>query len=352
MKKLLLLTLALLSSVVSHGQYSPAVDGSPQSILLTESRIDRPLLMHKNQLQFNPGYSLSIITGTFDNSGSRTSFEKDGLASTVHTYSLDANYGLFDFLELNMSLDYLSRTESSRDLGIVGYTDFTSVSSLTEWKGLDDIGIGLGIKPWTRKTNMDLALRLGCTLPTASRYAKMPENTAIALDANNTQIDYHNFGSLGKGVPFVNYGFNFRYRFKSAALNLSLLASNGLGKSKSNTWVAQLDNYQFTYSEIFNKVKYPNQYQGLLSADFRVFSWFDLYTGLRYSIESGGWKEIGNINYALPQTSLNQVLVGYEILTTMHLRLLQQAQIAISGKNTDCAFEIYTSLVFSLFTSK
>ena len=343
---------ALLTAVTSFAQYSPVVDGSPQSLLLSESKIDRPLLMHRSQLQINPGYVLSIINGTFDNGGTRTSFEKDGLSSTAHSYVLNVNYGLFEFLEINASLPYLSRTESSKDVGIVGYTDFTSVSSMTEWKGLQDMSVGFGIRPWTKKLPVDLALRLGCTLPTGSKYSKVPQNAAIEIDANNTQLDYHNFGNLGRGVPALNYGFDFRYRFTNIALNLSFLGSRMMGTSSSNDWIAQLDNYQFSYTEVLNKVQYPDQYQGLFSVDFKAFSWFDIYGGLNYNRESSGWKDISGIRYTLPQTSLSRFMLGYEILATQHLRILQQAQLPLFGKNSDSSFEIFTSLVYTLFTKK
>jgi hypothetical protein len=340
------------TGVIAKAQYSPVVDGSPQSLLLSETRIDRPLLMHKSQLQFNPGYGFFINSGAYDDAGTKLDYQKEGLASSLHAFSFSVYYGITEYLEGMVSLGYKGSVDRTRDLWIVGFTDFTEVTNLTDTRGMEDLRLGLGIRPTPRNEAFDLAIHAGASIPTASSEVKKPEHSVSYPTVDYTQLSYHYFGCYGKGMTFIQSGLDFKYRLPGVAFNLSFEASNGLGSSKYTAWNAQLDAGTFIYTKLIAPIRYPDQYRGSIVTDIKVFNWFDLYGGITYYMEKGGWKEVGSIKYSQPESSALILKAGFEILTTVHLRIIQYAELSVMGKKSKAYTGIQTSLSYNLFTSK
>jgi hypothetical protein len=340
----------LLGGISLMGQYSPKTDGSAQSLLLSETRIDRPVQMHKNQLQVNPGYGFHVTTGAFDNSGDKINYREQGLASSLHNFNLSVRYGVIEFLEFYAGLSYRSTLRRMNDLVILG-NEFTEATSITEVKGMDDLHLGLSIRPVTRNGPFDLALRLGAIVPTASSVDEKPEHT-VSQQPLYTKLDYHYLKRNGKGMGFMQAGIDIKYRLSSLALNLTADVFRGMGKSTYTEWNSQLLGSSFSYSSTNLPVKYADMYSGTAMIDVKVFSWFDVYGGFRYQLSNNGWKEISGIKYAIPETNSSVMLIGFEILTTTHLRILEHAELSLAGKNTDAQTGIFTSISYNLFTRK
>ena len=56
--------------------------------LLTERYIDRPLSMHRGQLQWNSGYEFSSLNKLYDINGASLDLDEEGLASAQHLFPL------------------------------------------------------------------------------------------------------------------------------------------------------------------------------------------------------------------------------------------------------------------------
>ncbi|MFN8207535.1 MAG: hypothetical protein U0T82_09030 [Bacteroidales bacterium] len=350
--------LLLLGGISAQAQYSPKIDGSTNSLLLSETRIDRPLLMHKNQFQLNGGYKFAVNSGGFNNEGEMKNYQKMGLASSENLFSLSGHYGLTDFLEFNFGLNYRSTVQRKNDLLIAWPTTvpdlihITSVTELNALKGFEDLDLGLGLKPWTRNTPFEIAFRFGASLPTASSENPQPQHKANIPDTLTTLLEYKYPGRFGKGMPFLKFGMDAKLRLSSVSFTMVADASRGLGESVYTDWQAQLSGSSFTYSRKDIPVRYADYYGVMALFDVRVFSWFDVYGGYRFQFSTGGWKEFDGVKFALPETSSSTAVLGFEILTTTHLRILEHAELSLAGKNTDVQTGIYTSFSYNIFTRK
>jgi hypothetical protein len=342
--------LFLLGGISLLGQYSPKTDGSAQSLLLSETRIDRPLQMHKNQLQVNPGYGFYVTLGAFDGSGEKINYKEQGLASSSNNFSISARYGIAEFLEFYAGLSYKSTLRRMNDLVILG-NEYTEATSITEIKGMEDLRLGLSIRPITSNGPIDLAFRVGASIPTASSEDKQPVH-AVSQQPLYTKLDYHYLKSNGNGMSFLQLGLDVKYRLSALAFVLTADAFRGLGESTFTDWHSQLSGNSFSYTSAKLPVKYADNYSATAMMDVKIFSWFDVYGGYRYQLSNNGWKEISGIKYALHETNSSVIMIGFEILTTTHLRILEHAELSLAGENVDTQTGIFTSLSYNLFTRK
>jgi hypothetical protein len=331
-------------------QYSPKTDGSANSLLLSETRIERPLQMHRNQLQLNPGYGFYVTLGAFDASGNKINYKDQGLTSSSNVFNLNARYGIAEYLEFFAGISYNSTLRRMNDLLVFG-NEYTEVTSITELKGMDDLRLGFSLRPVNGISTIDLAFRVGASVPAASSDKKRPTNT-VTQQTGYTIINYHNFNSYGKGMTFLQFGLDAKFRFSSAALTMFADASRGLGESTYTDWKALLSGNEFVYSRTDLPMRYPDMYTISAMIDMKVFDWFDVYAGYRYQIANNGWQEISGLKYALPETVASSLILGVEILTTTHLRILENAELSVAGKNSNAQTGIYTSFSYNLFTSK
>src|SRR5262245_53318470 len=88
---------------------------SPDSILINERSIDRPLTLHKGQLRISGSYALGIVNKRFDEGGDAIRLSDEGLTSVRHTMVAELKYGVLDYLELQVIFARQSQAIRERD---------------------------------------------------------------------------------------------------------------------------------------------------------------------------------------------------------------------------------------------
>jgi len=335
-------------------QYFPATGNTANSLLLTETRVERPIIMHKHQLLASGSYGFYLITSAFDNDGKRINYRDEGIASSLHAFNMNLHYGINEWIELNAAIGRNGNTERRRDMLIAG-TDFTQVTQLTEHKGFTDLDLGISLRPFPKQSLFDAVLEYHCSLPTASSSPAKPEHSALEAEGSTYSVwvlNYHYFSPYGKGVPYMKGGGALKFRLPKSAVNASFSYGTGTGTGKSSYWTHQLVGTTFHY----NEVKYNNRPQDEMLCsflfDYQMFKWFDLFAGASWLHYQYGWKEIQGVRYKDPEMAQISLHFGFEIMTTEHIRILQSAKIGLTGQNYESENGFSLHLVYTLFTSK
>jgi len=335
-------------------QYFPVTSNTGNSLLLTETRIERPLIMHKHQILADGSYGYYLITSAFDDDGKRINYRDEGIASSLHAFNLDLHYGINESVELNASIGRNGNTERRRDMLIAG-TNLTQVTQLTEHKGFTDLDLGISLRPFPKQSKFDAVIQYHCSLPTAPSRPAKPEHSAQEAEGASYSIwvlNYHYFSPYGKGVPYMSGGGALKFRLPTIALNASFSYGTGTGTGKSSYWTHQLVGTTFRY----NEVKYNNRPQDEMLCsflfDYRMFTWFDLFAGASWLHCQYGWKEIQDVRYEDPEMAQTSLHFGFEIMTTEHIRILQSAKIGLAGRNYESENGFSLHLVYTFFTTK
>ena len=145
MKKGISLKVAFLLLFILGFYQLPAQDTDIYS-LLTEKYVDRPVNVHRGQLQVNTGYELSVLNRKFDSEGKAVNLAKDGSAAMQNLFPIDIRYGILEHLQLSIGINYARTGIRERNIWIIGYDTDVSINELNEYKGFDNLNLGLSFQ--------------------------------------------------------------------------------------------------------------------------------------------------------------------------------------------------------------
>lgn len=325
------------------------------SILVNERKIDRPLTLHKGQLQFNTGYEISVISKEYDNTGSSISLADKGIASILHKYYFELNYGLLDYIQTLVAINYARRGQRHETL-YLWTTSYEApdyeVTYFEEYTGFEDIYLGGVFKIPFETDRIEITLSPGISLPLFSNKPDKPENSIVLPTEEHptTDILYHNHQRMGNGSLAVKAGTSFLLRLPwninvSARVNYS----GPISESKSIRWVHQLDGSDFIYDDIPYNYLLGNTWDYKADLTFPVISWFSAIISWSGRHTSEGWSEKTGYRIKNPDVRLSVLSAGYEIIASGRLWINEYVNIPISGKNQLAPFSIYLGVCYNLF---
>ncbi|UCH15762.1 MAG: hypothetical protein JSV22_07285 [Bacteroidales bacterium] len=347
-KTFLIAILTLHALVISHGQ--DAID-----VLLNERVVDRPVSLHKGQLQINSFYLFDLFTKSYDNNSVKSNLRDQGTASAMHNYLFNLNYGILEHIQFTIGMNYTSTTRRTHDkYYIISDDNYIKENEITEIKGFEDIFIGSLVRLPFNINFFDIGISLGVNLPTAKYRADRPEHKIESIPGytNSFSINYHNIYPAGKGVPAILFGLQGKFRTSRMAVNLysDYLMS---GKEATNIyWQYRVENSSFHYQSEEYIYMPDNLFSLAINIDYQAFPWFDIFGGFYLENTFGGWNEKYGPRISNYETGLNFVFIGFEIQATPHVRFYQKAGQTISGKNTIGPVSFQTGISYNLFPFK
>lgn len=325
------------------------------SILVNERKIDRPLTLHKGQLQFNTGYEISVISKEYDNSGSTVSLADMGIASILHKYYFELNYGLLDFIQTSIALNYARRGQRHETLYLwttnSEVPDY-EVTYFDEYTGFEDIYLGGVFKVPFETDRIEITLSPGISLPLFSNKPEAPENSIVLpTEAQpTTKIVYHSHQRMGNGSLAVKAGTTFLLRLPgNVNVSARVNYSGPFSVSKSIRWIHQLEGSDFIYDDIPYEYLLGNTWDYKADLTFPVISWFSATLSWSGRNTSEGWSEKTGYRIKNSDVRLSVLSVGYEIIASGRLWISESMNIPISGKNQLAPFSIYLGVCYNLF---
>jgi len=325
------------------------------SILVNERKIDRPLTLHKGQLQFNPAYEISIISKKYDNNSNKIILANEGTASVLHKYYFELSYGILDFLQASVTLNYSKRGERHEDqriwLTFAEQPDFYIIY-FDDHKGFEDFYLGTVIKLPLKTKKIEIALSPGFYIPLFSNNPKAPNNS-ISLSSDGqptTKIIYHDNHKTGNGSQALKIGASTIVRpGNDFSISAKMNYSWPISESESITWIHELNGATFIYDNIPYKYIIGNKLDYEVNLAYQAISWFNVSLSYYYTKTSSGWSEITGFRIRNPESKLSLLSIGYEIKATSKVWVNQFIDIPLSGKNQLAPFSIYLGISYNLF---
>jgi hypothetical protein len=325
------------------------------SILVNERKIDRPLTLHKGQLQFNPGYKISIISKEYDNNRNKIILADLGTASVLHKYYFELNYGILDLLQASISLNYAKRGErhETQDIYVLLNTlpDF-EITYFDDYRGFEDFCLGAVFKLPLKTKKIEIALSPGIYIPLFSNNPKAPENS-ISFPSDDqpfTKIIYYNNHKTGNGSKAIKIGTSTIIRpGNDYSISAKLNYSCPISISETISWIHQLNGSDFVYEKIPYKYLIGNTLDYEVNFAYQAISWFNVSLSWYHKKISSGWSEITGFRIANPESELSLFSIGYEIKTTTKLWIDEFINIPVSGRNQLAPFSIYLGISYNLF---
>ena len=314
-KYILLISIVLIS-------YLTSAQLNKDSILMNERTIDRPLTLHKGQVQINSAYDISILSKKFDADGNKLDLETQGTASVLHKYLFEFNYGILDFLQASIAINYNKRGERKENTIIYSYETepYLDISYFDEYKGFEDIYVGMIIKLPLKSDKFEFAIAPGIYLPLFSIEPKEPEHTITypSVDQPFTKINYHNHHKFGNGAMAVKLGALTKIK---ASNDISISAQFNytapLSESESVFWIYQLDGSSFVYEKIPYKYLISNKLDYEINLGYQAISWFNVSLAYKARQHTAGWSEETSLRIGNLETKLSLISIGYEIKAKM-----------------------------------
>ncbi|MEX0982892.1 MAG: hypothetical protein WD577_04365 [Bacteroidales bacterium] len=341
---LVIILLLFLLELPVAGQVEPEV-------LLNERFIDRPLNMHKNQMQINLGYGLRYETGFYDDEGLLLNLEEEGKSILTHNYLFDLRYGLLSFMELSLRTGILSKNESMRQVIKIGIDNLVSYAGNTETRGFDDLNLGVSLSLPFLPEFTGFSVHGGMSIPLRGDDPVQPEHelTFPYQIPGAYDIVYQFRESPGQGVACSNLGAGMRLAFSNMALISRVHYSFPIQEGTGYTWHSRI---------VGNSIEYDNETYTFLprryldysvSGIYQLFPWFAADLTIRGKQGKGGWQEFTGQQYSLPGIHSLHAGAGFEIMVTPMLRISQSFSFPVTGKNTYSGIFIFTGMNMNLF---
>jgi hypothetical protein len=320
-------------------------------LLLNEQLIARPLNMYKGQLQINTGYGLHYATYYFNQDGSTIRLDEEGKSMLTHHFSLDLRYGILNFLEISFKTNYLSRNERIRMVLKAGIDNLFTYGGNTDIKGLEDADLNLSFTVPNLPEYMQFNLLAGLQFPVGGNDPEEPEHilTYPYPFPGTYDIQFQFLNRPGDGVIRSAWGMGLKSVVGKFAVTGLVHYSYPLNEGVGLRWFSRLIDDTFEYeSETYNYLS-QKKLNFSLAGFFQAFPWFSVDAGLEGFYTDGGWQEIAEVKYALPDIKSLYASAGFEIMVTPNIRVIQSFALPLYGENIPAGIFIFSNLSFNLF---
>ncbi len=339
------ISLALLPWTVS-GQVPSAFE------VLTERYVDRPVAMHRGQLQFNSGYDFSVINRKYDPEGESIDLTTDGSASSRHRFPFDIRYGILEFLQVSASTNYASMGIRSQNRVTVTGVGNISIKELQVYRGMDDLYLGLDLSNPLRMDFLDIALRAGIFLPLFDHNPDQPSHRVEITEPypDAMEIEYRYNNKTGLGVPVVSFGGTLKIRSSRFSLSARLGYSSGTKTGESISWESRLSEGEISYRQAPYEYSVGNtlDYGGILA--WQAIDWFAVLLSFEGSRNTGAWSTETGLKVLDGTKAIHSAGIGYDIQVAPSLRLSQRLLLPYTGQNILASRVFQTGISLNFMT--
>jgi hypothetical protein len=320
--------------------------------LLTERYVDRPINVHRGQFQVNTGYELSVLNRKFDSEGKAVNLAKDGSAAMQHLFPVDIRFGLLEHLQISAVINYARTGIRERNIWIIGYDAEVSIDELNEYKGPDNLNLGLSFGAPLGLEYFDLNITGNISLPVFDHTSEQPDHTTYTakLATTYTQLNYYYKNKFGSGIITGTLGTNLKFRASDLSVILNSQFSTGLKEGENTLWRSYLVENEFEYTSETYHYKSGQQIEFLVLFAYQAIDWFTMQLFVNGTNTYGGWSDVTGKKVGYRPENLIVGGLGYEILVSPHLRLFQTTSVPLWGKNIMGSFIIHTGICLNFIS--
>jgi hypothetical protein len=317
--------------------------------LLTEKYSLRPLTLYKGHLQVNSGYQLSVLNKEFTSDGSQLDLSTTGTAAVKHLVPVSIGFGLLEYLQFTASIDYGKSGIRSMNRTVFGYEDFLEINEVNEYYGLTDMYLGLHLRSPRILNLLELSASGGLSVPVSGAKSKEPDHSYLGA-GSVAILNYKYFHKLNSGVKSAVFGGNLKVLSPKLSLEGNYSLRLGMEEGEGLVWSSELSDDDFSYTSSSYNYSTGQSYLIQGSIAWQTLDWLSIRIYASDISHINRWSEEQEVKIAVPDENIFSAGLGYEIQVAPSLRLVQQVQLPLSGKNARASFAFLTGLSFSIIS--
>lgn len=338
--------------VLFFGWMCTQAQSSRDSVLLNERTMDRPITLHGGQMRITGGYTLGINTLQYDASGAAIDLSSSGFSYLSNSLSGEIKYGVNDFIQVTASIAQSSQAVRSQTTYVIA-SPTLEINSMNISDGWKDVFLALDFRAPFRTRKMDWLVSAGAFVPTAASRPDVPTHSIAPSTINNTvvstAVSYQYYKALGYGVPALQLGTLFKYRFANSAISVGASYLKPTGEVMTSYWLSQYTGGSFEYREVPYNYKSPDELGFGGEFEYQLYPWFDLLANVSYKATSNGYSYESGAKVDTPSTYLVTTAPGFEIIITHKIWLRQRVSIPLAGQNQVAPALFITTLSYNMF---
>jgi hypothetical protein len=325
-----------------------------------ERYIDKPLTLHKNNLEFGLGYQFGALTNIYDNNGHVVADE--GIAASNYAVNTQLTYGITERLQLQTLVNFFSYTRRIEPVlqSGVGLNPITYTQGIINYKGLIDPNFNLKYLLLSNKHKVSIAIGGGISLPMAKYRPEKPNIDAYVYDKYTMGYNflYTNHNGLGTSAYNLNCAIKlslrgFRENISLSKLIVRLYTDYYMAPAtvSTNDWhyVFEAGNPNgYTVQSLSIKHKEGNWFSNKLLIDWQAFNITSFQFGASNRYYFHGWNQTDYMKTAENDVSETCLLLGSHIQASQRLRIDNFVSIPVKGRNIDSFFNCQIALVYYL----
>lgn len=326
-----------------------------------ERFIDRPLTLHKNNLEFYFGYQFGSLRNSFDKNGNRLNMAKEGVTASDQMLNLQLTYGLTERIQLQTLFAYYAKEKALEPIAQKGLGSGVSLTNyIMKSNGFIDPNFKINYLLIKNQKKISFTIGCGISLP-VSKYKPEPPNVdSIYVDQYRTDYNflyqYHN----GLGTPVYNLNCAFKLRLGNYLAN-DLLSKiilrlyfdyySAPSELLTNDWQYVFDAGKpngYTFQSLPIKHKQGDWLSNRLLIDWQAFNITSFQIGASNRYYFHGWNQTDYMKIAENDICETNLLVGAHIQATSRLRIDELLSLPIAGKSVESDFTWQIGLIYNL----
>ena len=321
---------------------------------LTRPYVTRPSTLKAGYFEINGAYSHLLASNYYNAEGAKLEYSEMVRSILQDQIQFSFSYGLNDFLMIRGNMGYTNRKETSPTYYVFNGEGFSEDERLYQYRGISKLNIGGRIRtPAFLSERLQIFLDADAYIPISAAVSPLPKHKITYLDPSDPgsvyQMDYHYILS-----PFTP-GFEFQFAL-GAYYNTDKLGGGAWfgyrnTSSLTDAYYWNQTNYgsTFIYQQVWYQLQPKGAVQGEIQFDYQLFPWFALLSRLNYFGETAGWTAITGERVRLEPTMLMQLVTGFDLQVSTHLRIAQYLHIPLTGVDRFSEFQVSIGLIYAIY---
>lgn len=316
------------------------------SLLMHETTLSRPLIVHHQQLRISGGYNFEIHNAEFVGT-KRIRLSRNNRAGVGNRFHWLIEYGILENLQVSVGLTRLSQTIRYENATVVDDPVYDIFYS-QETTGWTDPELSLTWRlPLPRR--VDILVAGNYTFPMMAHGNSQPQHRIVSNEGWYT-INYVDRQGVGSGVATIGWSASGKYRFSNKVATVaqfSYMAPQGVSAEK-RWYFTLVDDDHFLYESTDHQRQVPDLGTYSLAVEYQASPTFNMYTGMVVFARRYGWSDVSGEKVKIPDQRYSALRLGYEIIATPGLWLSQFLELPVGGENTPAPVVINTRIRYNV----
>ena len=327
---------------------------------VVERYIDRPLALHRNNLEFSLDYDFGALLKIFDEKGKSINMANEGIAASNQKINFQLTYGITERIQLQTLFAYYSYEKTMEPVDQIGLNyDVIETKGIQRSNGFIDPNLRLNYLLIKNERKLSISFGCGMSFPVAKYKPEKPKIDSINI-GNGIRYNFLYNNKNGMGTPIYNLNLALKLRLGDYLGNdlLSKIIVRLYSDYYTVPIAVSTNDWQYifdvgnpngyTFQSLSLKHKEGDWLSNKIFIDWQAFNITSFQIGATNRYYFHGWNQTNymkTIEYDVSETSL---LFGAHIQASPRIRIDEQLSLPIAGKNIESYFNCQIALIYKI----